>query len=323
MSYRVKYIGNCVKKNIDIEPLYCEDLKNGDKVILVCETKNSAQYFSDNILLIDNPIDASKTESNLMLLRTTGDAMKLAVDCASELYAEECQVYIKYDGIFTADPETSNYAQRIERIDYDEIGEMCIGGYNGLSYSMIEEAKKKSVVIRLLSYNEPQGKGTIVKEVMGIGSQIVKGIEKSLGICIVTLTSIPDVRGSSYKIFKTVSDAGIIVDIISLPANNTGHQDLSFTIKVDDKSKAEKVLKEHKEILGFSEIVINDKVAKISVVGAALQTTTGFATSLFKVMYENDINLKLVTTSEIKISIIVDKSDADKAIQKIHEVFIN
>ncbi len=322
MAFVVKYIGNCAKNNIDIRPLYRDDLKNGKRVILVCEKKGSAQYFGDDVRLIDSPIDATTCDSPLMLLRTDEDAAVLAVNCAHSLYAGRCQVYIKYDGLYTADPETSEYAQRIDKIDYDEAAEVCTSGYNYINHAMVETAKKYGVVLNLVSYLEPNGKGTRIKEVMSLESSAVKGIIKEPDMCIVSLAGIPDEKGISYKIFRAVSRRGVVVDMISLPASDYGRQDISFTIHKEYRRKAETVLQEKQAELGFERLSLKDNVTKISVVGSGVQTGIGVAAQVFKILYENDISLRLISTSEIKISMIVDKADADKAVARIHNGFI-
>ena len=180
MAYVVKYIGNCARNGIDIRPLYQPDLKAGERVVLVCEKENSAQYFGDNVKLIDSPIDATTTDAQLMLLRTDGDAGVLAVECAMALYARECQYYIRYDGIFTADPNTNKFAQRLDKIDYDEVAELHTSGYGGITLDVVDNAKKYGVVVHLLSYADPDSKGTVVKEVMAFGSATIKGIIKCL-----------------------------------------------------------------------------------------------------------------------------------------------
>lgn len=322
MAYVIKYIGNCARNGVDIRPLYQPDLKAGQRVVLVCEKENSAQYFGDNVKLIDSPIDATTTDAPLMLLRTDRDAGVLAVECALALYAQECQYYIKYDGIFTADPTENKFAQRLDKIDYDEVAELHTSGYGGISLDVVDTAKKYGVVVRLLSYNRPDGKGTLIKEVMAFGSATIKGIIKEPDICIVSLREIPDIPGISYFIFNAVSEAGVNVDMISLPASDYGKQDISFTIHKDDKRNVEKVLQEKQQELGYSYFVIKDNVAKISVVGAGVKTSRGVAASVFKVLYENNISLRLISTSEIKISVLVDKHLSDLAVQKIHEDFI-
>jgi len=201
--------------------------------------------------------------------------------------------------------------------------EICSCGYSAVDTSMIELAKKYGVVLQLLSYENPQGKGTYIREVMSLGGAVIKGVIKEPDICIITLTDIPDVVGISYHIFQAVSDAGVVVDIISLPASSHGKRDISFTVRKEDKRKAEKILKEKQSELGYTGVYVNDNVAKISVVGGALQSSSGVAARVFKIFYENNINLRLISTSEIKIVVLVDKDMADTAVHKIHEVFIN
>ncbi len=322
MAYVIKYIGNRARENIDILPLYRPDINRGHRVILVCEKETGAQYYSPDIRLIDSPIDATGCDAKVMLLHADKNAEVLAVDAAFSLYTGECQVYIKNDGLYTADPQQSKYAQRIEKIDYDEVAEICTAGYNNVSNPMVEKAKKYGIALNMLSYHNPQGKGTVVKEVMGLGTRMVKGIIKEPDMCIVSLADIPDEIGISYRIFRAVSDGGVVVDMISLPASDYGRQDISFTIKKEYKLTAEKILKEKQRELGYSKIAIKDNVAKISVVGSGVQSGKGVAAQVFKILYENNINLRLISTSEIKISVIVDKKYADLAVQKIHDEFI-
>ena len=322
MAYCVKYIGNCARNHIDIRPLYEPDLQDGQRVILVCEKDVAAQYFLPEIRVINSPIDATATDAPIMLLSAGKNAMQLAVECAFSLYSGTCQVYIRENGLYTADPHHNEYAQRMEKIDYDEVSEICTAGYNEVDINMVETAKKYGVSLHLLSYLEPEGKGTVVKEVMGLGTSLVKGIVKEPDMCIVTLTDIPDQKGISYKIFQTVGDAGVVVDMISLPASDTGRQDISFTVHKEDRRTAEKVLKEKQAELGFSEIVMKDNVAKVSVVGSGVQSGIGVAAQVFKILYENDISLRFISTSEIKISVVVDKADADLAVHRIHDYFV-
>ena len=131
-----------------------------------------------------------------------------------------------------------------------------------------------------------------------------------------------DKKGVSYHIFETVAKAGIVVDIILLPATNGKTQDISFTVNKADKIKVEKALAQAKDYIGFDKIKVDDHVSKVSIIGAALQDSFGVAATVFKVLYENDINVKMINTSEIKIAVVVDKSDADTAVQKIHQAFI-
>lgn len=322
MAFVVKYIGNCAKNSVDIRPLLTEDLQTGNKILLVCEKQYGARYYGDDITVIGSVQDVQGAKTSVMLLLTEKDARLLAVDCATVLKAAECQVYIRYDGIYTADPAVTPYAARLEKIDYDEVIELCTSGYTGVDMQMVESAKKQGVQLNVRSFEQPQGNGTVIKEVMALGTATVKGIIKEPDICIVSLRDIPDKPGSSYFIFQAVSDAGVNVDMISLPASDYGQQDISFTIHKEDKLTVEKVLKEKQAELGFSHISIKDNVAKISVVGSGVKTSKGVAATVFRLLYENNINLRLISTSEIKIAVFVDKLSADLAVEKIHQYFI-
>ena len=324
MACIVKYIGNCKNKNIDIKTLYENDLALGNKVVLVCETEDMASFGKGEIKQVSGAEMVYKTQANPVLLSCPLDARMLAIECAAYLNAIECQLFIQTDGFYTADPQQLNIAKKLEKIDYDEVMEMCSSGYRTLDIFMIELAKKHSVAIHLLSYNEPQTSGTYIKEVLGDTSMLVKGVIKDPNITIVTLTDVPDKKGISYHIFKTISDAGIVVDIILLPATGSrqDHQDISFTVQKDYRRTAQRALKEKQAELGFENIIINDNVAKVSVIGAGMQSSFGVATTVFKVLYENDINLRMINTSEIKIAVVIDKDQADLAVHKIHEAFI-
>ena len=322
MAYIVKYIGNCARNQIDIRPLIKEDILSGNKVVLVCEKQIGARYYADDITVISSVADIQTAKNPVMLLLTDKNAKIIAVETAAVIKASECQIYIRYDGIYTADPSVTQYATRLGKVDYDEVIELCTSGYTGIDMDMVEAAKKQGVVLNILSYNYLAGKGTIIKEVMAFGTATIKGIIKEPDICIVSLRDIPDRPGSSYHIFQAVSDVDVNMDMISLPASDYGHQDISFTIHKEDKLTVEYMLRKKQEELGFSHMAIKDNVAKISVVGSGVKTSKGVAASVFRILYENGINLRLISTSEIKIAVFVDKSAADLAVEKIHEYFI-
>lgn len=322
MAFLVKYIDGFLENNIDISPLYREK-ESGDRIVMVCSVGYSTRFYGSGIKILSDYTQISMCDDGVVLLCAKENAGVYAVECAAALMGRPCYVYIKNDGLFTADPDENPFARRIEKIDYDEVLEICSCGYGAVSRDMVETAKKYGVELYLRSYRCPGSRGTVVKEVLGLGSKLVKGVIKEPNICIVSLMDIPDIKGISYRIFQAISDAGIVVDIISLPASDYGKQDISFTIKREDRQKAEKILKQKQRELGFSHIAVNDNVSKISVVGAALQSSSGVAAQVFRVLYENDISLRLINTSEIKISVIIDRDKADLAVQKIHEVFID
>lgn len=322
MAFIVKYIDNCAKNGVDVYSLCHKDIKMGDRIVLVCSEKYASMYTGDDVVPVKNAEDIKKCTAHIMLMTADKNADVAAVNCSSAIRANECQTYIRYNGIFTADPQVTELSAHLDRIDYDEVIELCNSGYIGVSLRMVEAAKKAGVILHLLPYDDSEGQGTIIKEVMAFGSATVKGIIKEPDICIVSLREIPDVPGISYHIFQAVSDAGVNVDMISLPASDYGRQDISFTIHKEDKETTENILKSKQEELGYTSVAIKDDVAKISVVGSGVKTSKGVAARVFGILYENNINLRLISTSEIKISVFVDKADSDIAVQKIHQYFI-
>ncbi len=321
MAYIVKYIGS-ISDIADLTSLYSQDLLAGHRAVFVGTLSQTDRFLQHNIPLLTSVADIVNTAHSVMAVCLADKSAEFAVEAASDIYAAECQVYIQRDGIYTADRNDTDLAVKLERIDYDEVIELCNSGYAEVDMDMVEKAKKLGVILRVLSWKKPKESGTIVKEVMAFGSATVKGIIKEPDICIVSLREIPDIPGISYHIFDAVSNAGINVDMISLPASDYGRQDISFTIHKEDKEAAERVLREKQAELGYSDVIIKDNVAKISVVGSGVKTSKGVAAGVFRVLYENNISLRLISTSEIKINVFVEKSDADLAVQKIHQQFI-
>lgn len=321
MPYLVKYVENSLSAGAEIPSLYKKDIKNGYKVVLVCTEKYRQCPELLNIPRVKSRREAKNCRDSLMAAFCQNGVID-AARCARRLYAE-CQIYTDLDGLYTADPGECLFARKLDKLDYDEALEMCAAGYHGINRETVEYCRRYGVVLNILSHFRPEKQGSIIKEVMGISGLTIKGVIKDPNICIISLRGIPDVPGISYRIFKTISDAGVVVDIINFPTSVEGRRDISLTVNRADKRTVEKVLLENQKDLDFHSIVINDNVAKVSVIGAALRSSFGVATTVFKILYENDINLILINTSEIKISVVVDKSVSDLAVQKIHRAFID
>lgn len=322
MAYIVKYIDNALAENTEIDTLYRKDIKNGYKVLLVCsaEYRNVAlKYNAKEIACSD---DIKKSDGNLFVLFCAKNTIEISLDCAFVLRCE-CQIYIKYDGIFSADPAFTDFSHRIDKMDYDELLEMTVCGYKAIDTDIVEKARKNGIVLHFLSYKDEYGKGTVVKEVLGISGMTVKGIIKDPNMSIVSLIGVPDITGICYSIFNLISENDIVVDTISLPTAVRGKGEISFTVSRSDRIKCEKMLAENKDKIGFSGLFVDDDIAKVSVIGAALKTTKGVAAKVFKVLYENGIDVKLINTSEIKLTVFVNRKMSDIAVNKIHEMFIN
>lgn len=308
MAYIVKYIEYCEKLSIDVDALCAGDIKLGYIVFLVFQ--NDKQNFT-----------VSK-DKNINILKTVNNRSSrlYAVEKAIELGAEKCQYYLKENGIFSLNPREYCEAIPISKMDYDEVLELTIAGYNALGYDVVETAKRHSMIIEILSYTSSSG--TIIKEVFGMEGMFIKSVIKDPNIAAFTLTDIPDKKGASYHIFKELSDAGIIVDNILLPAGNGRRQDISFTVKLDDKISVQKILEKQKENLEYEEMIVSDSIAKVSIIGAGIQSRFGVAAELLKTLYENDINVMMIMMTEIKIAVIIEKEKSDLAVREIHKAFI-
>ncbi len=292
---------------------------NSNRTVFICHPDSDAlRYFKRNQKKETAREIESSCENPIVL--TSSDPLFRAVKISRDLFAEECIIYTRSGGVFTSGDRAKG--KLIERLDYDEALEMLAGGYDFLRADIVEFAKRNGVEIKLVPF-QGNCSGTVIKEVLSVNGGIIKGVIKDPDVCIVSLADIPDIVGISYRIFKIVSEADITVDIISLPASGKGKQDISFTVRRKDRRKTERVLKENQQNLGFSRLSINDNVTKVSVVGSDLRSGKGIAAAMFKVLYENNISLRLINTSEIKISVIIDRQDANLAVMKIHENFID
>lgn len=248
------------------------------------------------------------------------NAMEQAVNAAHNLHAEKCQFYMQKGAVYSVDPYLYPDAEKIKELDYDEAMELSVNGYKEIPPEIIDIAKRNSTRLEILSLGDNEG--TVIKEVAGVGEKVIKSMTKDTDIAIVTLTEIPDKKGTTYHIFKALSDENLYVDSIMLPAANQHQQDISFAIKAADKQKVLEIMQEKQQELDFRDIIINSNVAKISVMGAAFQTQSGIASKLLEVLYKSDINIMMIFTSEVKISVVVEKSHADWAIHEIHKNLI-
>ncbi len=296
---------------------YFKDFNNIEDIILECENDISlgckVKVFSD----IKNKC---KIEHENIDFIFCVDPMENAIITARNIYAEKCQFYIEKGGIYSAENNLYNNPEKISELDYDEAIELSASSYDYVDASIISLAKRNSVRIEILSLKDKVP--TIIKEVVGTSEKPFKCITKDTNIIVITLTEIPDKKGATYKIFKTLSDKNVYVDSIMLPAANRCKQDISFSVKSEDKNQVVGLLQDKINALEFKEIIVNENVAKISVIGETLRMQPGIATKLLEVLYRNDINIMMISTTEVRFSIILDKKQADLAIRAIHKNLI-
>ncbi len=296
---------------------YIKNFSDKEKIRCLCEKYTSSLYKLKVFTHIENKCDFNIKDVEF---EYTENPMEQAVLTAHKFGAEKCQFYMDRGGIYSVDPFLYPQAEKIKEMDYDEALELWVNGYNEISENVIETAKRYSVRLEILSFDDDEP--TTIKEVAGVSEKIIQSISKDTGITIVTLTEIPDKKGVTYNICKTLSDNNLYIDSIMLPAANQHQQDVSFCINTEDKEKIEQLLLENKSKLMFKDIIIKSNVAKVSVMGAAFQKQPGIATKLLEVLYESDINVMMIFTSEVKISVILERSHADWAIHEIHKRLI-
>lgn len=244
-----------------------------------------------------------------------------AVAIAAALKADLCQIYTDVEGVYTADPRIAKHARKLDVITFDEMLELASLGAQVLNNRSVELAKKYSVNLEVRSSinNVP---GTIVKEVVDMEGMLIKGVAKDVNVAVISILEVPDEPGMSFKIFSLMSKHNINVDIILQSAGRPGYKDLIFTVPLDDKDTAYRVLQENLTCFGGKSIEVDDSVAKVSVVGAGMQSHPGVASHMFEALGGQNINIHMISTSEIKISVIIDKADADRAVAAIHDAFI-
>ena len=239
-----------------------------------------------------------------------------AVAIAAALHADRCQIFTDVEGVYTADPRKVRNTRRLKEITFDEMLELASLGAQVLNNRSVELAKKYNVELEVLSSLNPIP-GTVVKEVTKMEGMLIKGVAKDTDVAVITILNVPDEPGTSFKIFGLLAQKNINVDIILQSTGRDGKKDISFTCAESEAETAMRVLRESAK---FDQVTCDETCAKVSIVGAGMQSHSGVASKMFEALSNNNINIKMISTSEIKISCIIDREDADKAVSAIHEM---
>ena len=242
-----------------------------------------------------------------------------AVAIAAALHADRCQIFTDVEGVYTADPRKVRNTRKLQEITFDEMLELASLGAQVLNNRSVELAKKYNVELEVLSSLNPVP-GTVVKEVAKMEGMLIKGVAKDTDVAVITILNVPDEPGTSFKIFGLLAQKNINVDIILQSTGRDGKKDISFTCAEGEAELAMRVLKESAH---FSDVSVDTTCAKVSIVGAGMQSHSGVASKMFEALSNNNINIKMISTSEIKISCIIDRDDADKAVSAIHDMLFD
>ena len=252
-----------------------------------------------------------------------GGSDTTAVALAVALKADLCQIYTDVDGVYTADPRKVPNAKKIDAITFDEMLELASLGAQVLHNRSVEMAKRYNMNIEVLS--SFSGKpGTIVKEaVKQVEKTYISGVAQDKNVTRIALIGLKDVPGVAYKVFNLLAKEKVNVDIILQSIGREASKDISFTVNKNNEARARAVLEANQDALGYTKLDMNSDVAKVSVVGGGMVDNPGVAATMFEALYEAHINIRMISTSEIKVSVLIDKDDTDRAVAAIHEKFFN
>ena len=294
--------GNARIKRIDTERIQTELDKN--KIVIVAGFQGLNKF--DDITTLGR-----------------GGSDTSAVALAAALHADLCQIYTDVDGVYTADPRTVQGARKLEEITFDEMLELASLGAQVLHNRSVEMAKRYNVNLEVLS--SFSGKpGTKVKEVVKkMEKSQVSGVAKDKDIARLALVGLAHEPGIAFKIFSLLARNRVNVDIILQSIGREGSKDISFTVKKADMELAQRILEDNRDIIKFDRIEVTDRIAKVSIVGAGMINNPGVAATMFEALYNAGININMISTSEIKVSVLVDEEDADRAVQVIHDKFFS
>lgn len=240
-----------------------------------------------------------------------------AVAIAAAMKADKCQIYTDVDGVYTADPRKIPDATKLDAISYDEMLELATLGAQVLNNRSVEMAKKYSVELEVLSSltNVP---GTIVKEATRMEKMLISGVAKDTNVARISVVGVPDEPGTAFKLFSRLSAKDINVDIILQSVGRDGTKDITFTVAAGYLKDALAILD---DTFGNVQIIYDEDVAKVSIVGAGMETHAGVASKMFEALYSAQINIQMIATSEIKVSVLIERNDADRAVRAIHNAF--
>ncbi len=281
-----------------------------------------------NIAIVAGFQGVSQTTKNITTLGR-GGSDTTAVALAAALHADVCEIYSDVEGVFTADPRIVPTARQIERISTEEMQEMAANGAKILHLRCIEYARRSHIPIHVRS-SFSTGPGTIITDRPTQGTEggaveapIITGVAHDRSEAKITITGVPDRPGYAAKIFSLVADTEANIDMIvqNVSAVATGRTDISFTLNAGDGDRVVKALDKAKEELGFEALRYNDRIGKLSLVGAGMRSNPGVSAQLFKALSDADINIEMISTSEIRISVVTSQDELNDAVRAVHTAF--
>ena len=273
---------------------------------------------SRKIVIVTGFQGVNKYDDITTLVRGGSDTTAVAL--AAVLHADKCEIYTDVDGVYTADPRIVKDAKKIDVITYDEMLELASLGAKVLHNRSVEMAKKYNVELVVRS-SLNRSEGTVVKEASEMEKLLVTGVAADKNTARISVIGVEDKPGIAFRIFDTLAGNNINVDIILQSVGREGTKDISFTVASDDLENAIRILEENKKRLTIQDITWNEKVAKLSIVGAGMMSNPGVAAKMFESLYNSRVNINMISTSEIRITVLVAEDDIEQAMIAVHDGF--
>ena len=249
-----------------------------------------------------------------------GGSDTTAVALAAALHADACEIYTDVDGVYTADPRKVPTARKLKEITYDEMLDLATSGAGVLHNRSVEMAKKYGVPLVVRS-SLNNSEGTVVKEVVTVERMLISGVALDTDAVRIAVLGLRDVPGVAFKVFDTLAKKNINVDVILQSIGRSGTKDISFTVNKDDLEDAVATLEEHKDRLGFKELHSERGIAKLSIVGSGMLSNPGVAAKMFESLYNEGVNINMISTSEIRITVLISEKDGVRAMNAVHDAF--
>ena len=272
-----------------------------------------------NIVIVAGFQGLNKYDDITTLGRGGSDTSAVAI--AASMKADLCQIYTDVDGVYTADPRKVSTAIKMDEISYDEMLELAAMGAQVLNNRSVEMAKKYNVELEVLSSLEVKP-GTIVKEKVKMEKTLIKGVAKDNNVARISIVGLQDTPGVAFKIFNKLAQYKVNVDIILQSVGRDTTKDITFTVPKDQGKQALDAIESIKDILEYKDLSVDEDISKISIVGAGMESNPGVASKMFEALYDAGINIQMISTSEIKISVLIDAKYADRAVTAVHDAFL-
>lgn len=301
-------------------PIITDNTYGNAKIKYIDNTK-MLEKLNDGYIVIVAGFQGIDENENITTLGR-GGSDTTAVALAASLKAECCEIYTDVDGVFSCDPRIVDDVKKHDEVGYDEMLELASMGAKVLHNRCVEIAKNNNVTMAVKSSLE-EGTGTIVREVEKINDNIIRGVAKDNNVARITVLKVENKIGKTYKIFDLLAKEGISVDIIVQETGEHFEKDVSFTVTKDNLKRTLEILKKNIDVIGAKDIRHREDLSKVSIVGVGMINDPGIAALMFEALYEEEINMHMITTSEIKISILVNFEEADRAVTAIHKKFFN